>query len=616
MPGLNNSGRAPLIRHGLPIIETGPVSAHCAAVSVSETFIRTWFTLQRQLISGLQVAYVDLHGSEVGPNGLVVTYPDGTERQAELALAAQLARRSGAPVTGTGARDPEGQETLRVACPLHLGRHTGGAVVVEVSAEPRQQAEVLQMLKWGEAWLNLAVAQRDEGPAPDGLAAVIAAALARPGYRESLTALLALLPGQAACSRVALGIRRGERVALEAVSSVADLNVRSPRARAIEAAMSAVLDGGAVRSVVLDGCDADSPQVLRELLVPGEVEGVVLVPACANLPLGLVFCFEYAASAGAPKAPEPLCEACAAVAAPVIALRHQQDRPWWRRQLSLWADGLRVLSGARGRPRRLATLLLGMLFVAFMIAPADYRVSAPVTIEGAVQRAVVAPFDGFVADAVLRAGQRVREGDLMLRLEDREFVTEQRRLQAERAELIEQHRHALATLDHGEANVIERQLEQVRARLLLVESQLERTVLRAPLDGVIIKGDWSRSEGVPVSRGDLLFEVAPLQQYRAALRVSDREIAALSARQTGELILNAMPRRPLGLAVSDIATLAAEDLGEPGFRVEAELATQDPALRPGMQGIAKVDAGERPRWWIWTHAATDWLRLRLWQWLP
>ncbi len=38
-------------------------------VIVSESFIRTWFALQRQLISGLQIAYVDLQGAGVQPGG-------------------------------------------------------------------------------------------------------------------------------------------------------------------------------------------------------------------------------------------------------------------------------------------------------------------------------------------------------------------------------------------------------------------------------------------------------------------------------------------------------------------------------------------------------------------
>jgi hypothetical protein len=39
-------------------------------------------------------------------------------------------------------------------------------------------------------------------------------------------------------------------------------------------------------------------------------------------------------------------------------------------------------------------------------------------------------------------------------------------------------------------------------------------------------------------------------------------------------------------------------------------------LQPGMEGVAKVDIDRRRLIWIWTHEIVDWLRLKLWAWLP
>jgi hypothetical protein len=41
-----------------------------------------------------------------------------------------------------------------------------------------------------------------------------------------------------------------------------------------------------------------------------------------------------------------------------------------------------------------------------------------------------------------------------------------------------------------------------------------------------------------------------------------------------------------------------------------------PALRPGMEGIAKVETGPQRLIWAWTHGAIDWLRLVIWKWMP
>ena len=81
-------------------------------------------------------------------------------------------------------------------------------------------------------------------------------------------------------------------------------------------------------------------------------------------------------------------------------------------------------------------------------------------------------------------------------------------------------------------------------------------------------------------------------------------------------MLSALPRAPVSLQVTEIATLSADDATEPRFRVEAELVGDAPRLRPGMEGVAKITIGERRRWWIWTRPLIDWLRLQWWRWWP
>jgi hypothetical protein len=39
-------------------------------------------------------------------------------------------------------------------------------------------------------------------------------------------------------------------------------------------------------------------------------------------------------------------------------------------------------------------------------------------------------------------------------------------------------------------------------------------------------------------------------------------------------------------------------------------------LRPGMEGIAKIEIDQRPLLWVWTRGLVEWLRLRLWEWTP
>jgi hypothetical protein len=49
------------------------------------------------------------------------------------------------------------------------------------------------------------------------------------------------------------------------------------------------------------------------------------------------------------------------------------------------------------------------------------------------------------------------------------------------------------------------------------------------------------------------------------------------------------------------------------FAVRGEFVRATPPwFRPGMTGIAKIFAGKRTLWWILSHQAIDYLRLKLW----
>ncbi len=132
----------------------------------------------------------------------------------------------------------------------------------------------------------------------------------------------------------------------------------------------------------------------------------------------------------------------------------------------------------------------------------------------------------------------------------------------------------------------------------------------------MVKGDLSQSLGSPVARGDVLFEIAPLDGYRIILKVDPRDIADPAPAQRGQLALSALPGVTLPLTVKRITPVSIAEDGRNYFRVEAHLDQQTEGLRPGMEGVAKIAIDRRRLIWIWTHSLTDWLRLWTWSWLP
>jgi multidrug efflux pump subunit AcrA (membrane-fusion protein) len=182
---------------------------------------------------------------------------------------------------------------------------------------------------------------------------------------------------------------------------------------------------------------------------------------------------------------------------------------------------------------------------------------------------------------------------------------------------VKQQREALAKRERAQASIVSAQVEQVEAQLALVEEQLSRTEVTAPFKGVIVSGDLSQSLGAPLERGQVLFEVAPLDAYRVVLQVDERDIAYLKQGQRGDLVLASLPGSSIPVAVSKITPVSTPKEGRNLFRVEAQLdRAPGSRLRPGMEGVAKIGIDERSLVWIWTRQLANWVRLKTWAWTP
>jgi len=161
------------------------------------------------------------------------------------------------------------------------------------------------------------------------------------------------------------------------------------------------------------------------------------------------------------------------------------------------------------------------------------------------------------------------------------------------------------------------QMQQTQAQLALTEEKLARSQIVAPIDGIIVKGDLTQLLGAPVEKGKVLFEITPLNDFRLALQIDDRDIGYVQAGQDGALMLTGMPLQRFPFTVTKVTPIATPEDGRNFFRVEGRLAPEhEAALRPGMEGIAKVHAGTRSLAWIWSHDVIEWLRLALWRWSP
>ncbi|HEV7802131.1 MAG TPA: HlyD family efflux transporter periplasmic adaptor subunit, partial [Burkholderiales bacterium] len=252
-------------------------------------------------------------------------------------------------------------------------------------------------------------------------------------------------------------------------------------------------------------------------------------------------------------------------------------------------------------------LLLGLTLV-----PVQYRVGAQARIEGSIQRTLVAPADGFLSKVHARPGDRVKADQVLAELAADDLRLEQRKWHSELTQHENAASAALARTDRAQFVINQSKADEARAQMDLVDSQLTRGRIVAPFDGVIIKGDLAQSLGAPLRRGEVLLTIAPVDQYRLVIEVDERDIPAVRVGQKGSVALGALSEGALAFRVERVTPVATTRDGRNFFEVEGALQESPAMLRPGLQGVAKIEAGQRSLAWIWTHRIWEWLRLALW----
>jgi RND family efflux transporter MFP subunit len=498
--------------------------------------------------------------------------------------------------------DPSAREDL-LAEPVMVDGQVRAVVVLIL--EPRSELQlraVVQLLRWGIVWFETLLREPARGQSQDATALlrILEAAQEVRPVRMAATAVCDALRVRYACDAVAVGLRAGLRTRFVGASTSTDVAVNSPLHQHFEAAMTEACDQAAVISYP----DPALPALCHQTLAQRHaLAHIVTIPLSHNKTIYGALVLARATN----NQLSPIQVAELTTLAPSLGFQ------LWLAQARERALGhrLRVVAERMISAKVTITTLL-LLLAALAVIPGPFRLAGDARIEGSIQRAVVAPIDGFLSDARVRAGDAVAKGDTLAELEDRDLLLERQKAQSEYNRHAQAYSEALALHQRAQAGMARARMAQAQADLRLVEERLARASLRAPFAGIVVSGDFSQALGTPVTRGQVLFEIAPLDNYRVITEVDERDIGELARTQHGHLRLAGLPEQGFPITIERIAPVAQTDKGHTFFRVESRLDKPDIKIRPGMQGVAKFDAGERPLLWCWTHSLWSRLRLRLW----
>jgi RND family efflux transporter MFP subunit len=607
-----------------------------AEATTVEDFYRGWLAFQCRLIPGVGGGVI----FGVGASGVQSASPLavwGTKPRVLRSLhgAAQraLVQRSRLVVQ----YEVDSRPLWAVAFPVQAHGNVVATVALALGPRPEDELEgALRQLEWGSGWLEaLALRQTAAGPSSavrelsgvgqhsavrerlQGVLDLVASAQGHERFADAATAFVTELATRLDCDRVSIGFVRRRRARVSAVSHTAHLGSRTNLLRAIGAAMDEAIDQK--DPVAVPPLPGAAPRVCRahdELARQGAGGSVCTVPFASGSRIVGALTFELRPGRPFDAGTLDFVEAVAGLAGPGLEMLRRENRWLAVKALDAASETVGRLLGPGHLALKLGTLATLATAALLCFVTGDYRVAARAVMEAGMQRAAVAPFSGYISEAPVRAADLVRAGQVLAVLDDRELRLERAKLESQRDQLERQRALALAQGNAAQINIARAQIEQTVARMALVDDQLGKTRVVAGFDGVIVTGDLRESLGAPVDKGQVLFEIAPLDAYRLVVQVDERDIKDVVVGQRGQLRLASAPFDPVPFMVEKIVPVATARDGRNFFRVEARLEHAPERLRPGMEGVAKIEIERRRLAAIWTRSALDWARLTLWTWLP
>jgi HlyD family secretion protein len=153
--------------------------------------------------------------------------------------------------------------------------------------------------------------------------------------------------------------------------------------------------------------------------------------------------------------------------------------------------------------------------------------------------------------------------------------------------------------------VAEAGVEESKAAVLANEIDLAKSVIRSPIDGIVLERRVEPGQTVAASfQAPVLFTIGQdLRQMDLTVYVSEADVGKVEAGQTATFTVDAWPESEFEAVVRKVSFGSQTIENVVSYEAELEVANDDLKLRPGMTATASIQVAERRDVLVVTNAA-------------
>ena len=250
---------------------------------------------------------------------------------------------------------------------------------------------------------------------------------------------------------------------------------------------------------------------------------------------------------------------------------------WWQERSTL-AVGSRFW----------VTTLVSLTLLVLMVVPWPTQVSLQAVVQATSYATLYAPIPARVRAVMVRNGQRVQAGDILLTLESPELERDMRRTQIQIEALeVRAGRQASSETDRMQRQVVVESLHSRKAELRGLLEKREHLILRAPITGMVTDCAESLHPGRWVNEKLALAYVIGLEQAGIDAVAPEGELAYLEPGQLARFVPKDLTRDALSARVREIRQIDDSTFALPYY---ASVYGGNIATRKDPQGRVRPDA--------------------------